>query len=140
MNSRLEIRLSQDNLDLIKRTAQSHGMNLSEFVRRAALALALVKNPERANVVLLDTLTWHQIKWEMHRHGVNLNQATRALNRIALRLGSDPLYAEEADVIEECKEAAEEIRLRADEMLFGYDEIAAKFESIKDKACILRER
>ncbi len=72
---RLYIRLSESEYQLIQSKAQQSGINISEFVRRAAFRREI---PQPLPPINLDAYRQlGQIKLELYRMGINLNQITK---------------------------------------------------------------
>ena len=72
---RLYIRLSESEYQLIQTKARQSGLNISEFVRRAAFRREI---PQPLPPINLDAYRQlGQIKLELYRMGINLNQITK---------------------------------------------------------------
>ena len=78
----LPIRISVDDYSVLEQRAKESGLKISTFVREAALGTT----PKPKTVVPEIS---RQTYVELHKIGVNLNQAVRALNAIALSTGQE---------------------------------------------------
>ena len=81
---RLYLRLNESEYQLIQTKAQQSGINLSEFVRRAAFRREIPQPLPQINLDAYHQLC--QIKLELYRIGINLNQITQNC-RSSVQLG-----------------------------------------------------
>lgn len=90
------IRMSEGERANLDRIAATLCLTRSELVRYLAQLPASELTPGARRVIYLDKRALALIHREMRRYGTNFNQATRALNTVALRMRNVRLEPEEA--------------------------------------------
>ncbi len=96
------VRLSDADREKLEQTARSLHVSRTDFVRLCArLPLKAIKNAEdgEATIIGVDQKVIASIRKELNHQGVNLNQATRALNLIGRKYASGAVRGEKAGEI-----------------------------------------
>lgn len=100
LTSRIQLRVSPAELDIIDGNADSLGISRSAFIRfiaTAPLTFSVADGSPAASgqIILLDTKTMRDIYREHNRQGVNLNQMAHAANAFNAKSWLKPGQADE---------------------------------------------
>ena len=113
---RLEARLTEEQMDMLDGLARDAGLTKTDVIRtlitHASVANELDITGE--NLIVLDRTSASKIAYQLRKVGINLNQATAALNtiaRAAQKASDDPLQV--LDLVE----AIESVKY----LLIGYE-------------------
>ncbi len=72
------IKMSESERKALKRKAKKYGMTVSEFVRSYLI------HSDNLSIAVIDTTPIRKAFFELHKHGVNLNQLMRFCNTYGL--------------------------------------------------------
>lgn len=128
-----DMRLTEDEFDMISRCADDAGMNRTEYILSLVERDAKTEQADGGNGINvyregeLQKLIWHLSKW-----GNNLNQITYTLNKIA----KSP-YAKQEKVLKELKRVAWSAEC-SNEAIDGMLDIAMKL--YEEKHIVLKKR
>lgn len=76
--SRFELRLTTREKEILKRKAKKVGLTVSDFVRSSLI------HSDNLTVTVIDTSVLSKTLFELHKHGVNLNQLMKFCNTYGL--------------------------------------------------------
>lgn len=76
--SRFELRLTTREKEILKRKAKRVGLTVSDFVRSSLI------HSDNLTVTVIDTSVLSKTLFELHKHGVNLNQLMKFCNTYGL--------------------------------------------------------
>lgn len=100
---RFELRLTAKEKEILKRKAKKYGMTPSELVRHALI------HSDDLSINVIDIAPLRKMVFEIHKHGVNLNQMMRFLNTYGLDAFDEsqviPVLESERTVFTEAKAA-----------------------------------
>ena len=102
-SKQIHVRMSEDEIERVKRLAADAGMTLSDLIR-VLLQLPSSSIEEGCRLVVIDRATAAKLAREMRRWGHHYNQAVHALNAIAYYLRANDMDA--SDVLEELDRAS----------------------------------
>lgn len=125
------IRMTAQERQSLDGIADQLGLTRSELVRFLAQLPTTELKPDSKHIVYLDKRALALIHREMRKQGTNLNQATRAINTIALRTKNSRMNDEEL------REAFETVTCKLDASCDGQRHVLAKLDMI-DSAIFVR--
>lgn len=100
---RFELRLTAKEKEILKRKAKKYGMTVSELVRHALI------HSDDLSIATIDMAPLKKMVFEIHKHGVNLNQMMKFLNTYGLDAFNEnqviPILESERAVFTEAKAA-----------------------------------
>lgn len=76
--SRFELRLTTREKEILKRKAKKVGLTVSDFVRNSLI------HSDNLTINIIDTSVLSKTLFELHKHGVNLNQLMKFCNTYGL--------------------------------------------------------
>lgn len=76
--SRFELRLTTREKEILKRKAKKVGLTVSDFVRSSLI------HSDNLTINVIDTSVLSKTLFELHKHGVNLNQLMKFCNTYGL--------------------------------------------------------
>lgn len=76
--SRFELRLTTREKEILKRKAKKVGLTVSDFVRSSLI------HSDNLTINIIDTSVLSKTLFELHKHGVNLNQLMKFCNTYGL--------------------------------------------------------
>ena len=76
--SRFELRLTAREKKILKRKAEKVGLTVSDFVRSSLI------HSDNLSINVIDTSVLRKTLFELHKHGVNLNQLMKFCNTYGL--------------------------------------------------------
>lgn len=76
--SRFELRLSTREKEILRRKAKKVGLTVSDFVRSSLI------HSDNLTINVIDTSVLSKTLFELHKHGVNLNQLMKFCNTYGL--------------------------------------------------------
>lgn len=76
--SRFELRLTTREKEIIRRKAKKVGLTVSDFVRSSLI------HSDNLTINVIDTSVLSKTLFELHKHGVNLNQLMKFCNTYGL--------------------------------------------------------
>lgn len=76
--SRLELRLTTREKEILRRKAKKVGLTVSDFVRSSLI------HSDNLTINVIDTSVLSKTLFELHKHGVNLNQLMKFCNTYGL--------------------------------------------------------
>ena len=114
---RLEARLTEEQMDMLDGLARDTGLTKTDVIRTLITHASVADKLEITGdtVIVLDRVSASKIAYQLRMVGINLNQATAALNtiaRAAQKASDDPLQV--LDLVE----AIESVKY----LLIGYEE------------------
>lgn len=105
------IKVSESERKTLQRKAKKYGMTVSEFVRSYLI------HSDNLSISVIDTEPIRKMVFEIHKHGVNLNQLMKFCNTYGLDAFSEsqviPVLEEERTVFLQAKTALESLREEA---------------------------
>lgn len=108
---RFELRLTSREKDILKRRAKKYGMSPSEFVRSYLI------HSDNLSIAVIDTEPIRKLFFEIHKHGVNLNQLMKFCNTYGLEAFNEshviPALESERMVFLQTQAALESLREEA---------------------------
>ena len=113
---RLEARLTEEQMDMLDGLARDTGLTKTDVIRTLITHVSVADEPDITGdtVIVLDRVSASKIAYQLRMVGINLNQATAALNtiaRAAQKASDDPLQV--LDLVE----AIESVKY----LLIGYE-------------------
>lgn len=113
---RLEARLTEEQMDMLDGLARDTGLTKTDVIRTLITHVSVADEPDITGdtVIVLDRASASKIAYQLRKVGINLNQATAALNaiaRAARKATGDPLQV--LDLVE----AIESVKY----LLIGYE-------------------
>lgn len=100
---RFELRLTAKEKETLKRKAKKYGMTPSELVRHTLI------HSDNLSINVIDIVPLRKMVFEIHKHGVNLNQLMKFLNTYGLDAFNEnrviPILENERAVFLEAKAA-----------------------------------
>ena len=113
---RLEARLTEEQMDMLDGLARDTGLTKTDVIRTLITHASVADKLEITGetVIVLDRVSASKIAYQLRKVGINLNQATAALNtiaRAAQKASDDPLQV--LDLVE----AIESVKY----LLIGYE-------------------
>jgi replication initiation and membrane attachment protein DnaB len=100
---RFELRLTAKEKETLKRKAKKYGMTPSELVRHTLI------HSDDLSINVIDIVPLRKMAFEIHKHGVNLNQLMKFLNTYGLDAFNEnrviPILENERAVFLEAKAA-----------------------------------
>ena len=113
---RLEARLTEEQMDMLDGLARDTGLTKTDVIRTLITHASVADEPDITGdtVIVLDRVSALKIAYQLRMVGINLNQATAALNtiaRAAQKASDDPLQV--LDLVE----AIESVKY----LLIGYE-------------------
>ena len=113
---RLEARLTEEQMDMLDGLARDTGLTKTDVIRTLITHVSVADEPDITGdtVIVLDRVSASKIAYQLRMVGINLNQATAALNtiaRVAQKASDDPLQV--LDLVE----AIESVKY----LLIGYE-------------------
>ena len=114
---RLEARLTEGQMNMLDGLARDTGLTKTDVIRTLITHVSVADEPDITGdaVIVLDRVSASKIAYQLRMVGINLNQATAALNtiaRAAQKASDDPLQV--LDLVE----AIESVKY----LLIGYEE------------------
>lgn len=76
--SRFELRLTTREKEILRRKAKKVGLTVSDFVRSSLI------HSDNLTINVIDTSVLSKMLFELHKHGVNLNQLMKFCNTYGL--------------------------------------------------------
>ena len=82
---RLEARLTEEQMDMLDGLARDTGLTKTDVIRTLITHASVADEPDITGdtVIVLDRVSASKIAYQLRKVGINLNQATAALNTIA---------------------------------------------------------
>lgn len=119
--------MSEKERNTLKRKAKKYGMTVSELVRHALI------HSDDLSIATVDTAPLKKLAFEMHKHGVNLNQLMRFCNTYGLEAFNE---GQVASALEAERAAFAEARaaLRSLEEEARARHVAVRLETPEDEA------
>ncbi len=113
---RLEARLTEEQMNMLDGLARDTGLTKTDVIRTLITHVSVADEPDITGdtVIVLDRVSASKIAYQLRMVGINLNQATAALNtiaRAAQKASDDPLQV--LDLVE----AIESVKY----LLIGYE-------------------
>lgn len=105
--SRFELRLTTREKEILKRKAKKVGLTVSDFVRSSLI------HSDNLTINVIDTSVLGKTLFELHKHGVNLNQLMKFCNTYGLDAFNEshviPILDNERDVFAKTQAALSSI-------------------------------
>lgn len=107
----LKVRVTNKERQILKRRAKKVGLTVSDFVRSSLI------HSDNLSINVIDTEPIRKMVFEIHKHGVNLNQLMKFCNTYGLDAFNEsqviPVLEEEQTVFLQAKAALESLKEEA---------------------------